>query len=279
MPQSNSFIRRVRREFDELTATERRLAEFMLDFPGELASYSASELANLAGVSNAAVSRFIRRLGYENYDDARRHVRKERESGSPLFQSATDARKAGSLVLTHLEHSQANLARTFAGLSDAQLSEIVKALIAAPQVLIFGSRSSHGFAVYLRWQIIQVLSRVIAIPGAGETLAEHLTNLRPNDCVIVFGMRRQTKVMQVVLEAASRIGARILYISDARSPDYRPATWSIQCECGSPGVLDNHVAVMALCDLIANTVIETTGVAGRRRLAAIELAHDELDEL
>jgi len=36
--------------------TERRPAEFMLDFPGEMASYSASGLAKLSGVSNATAT-------------------------------------------------------------------------------------------------------------------------------------------------------------------------------------------------------------------------------
>jgi len=278
-----SFVRRVRSQLEGFSDTERRLADFVLDFPGELASYAASELAGLAGVSNSTVSRFIRRLGYESYEDARRQVREERESGSPLFQSPGGAAAAGTAratqVETHLAMSHANLASTFARLSDAQMSRLAKTLVQARQVLIFGSRSSHAFAVYLRWQIIQVVSRVTAIPGAGETLGEHLAGITQRDCVVVFGMRRQTPNMRLVLDAAAKAGASILFISDAKSPDYAGATWSIQCDCAGPGLLDNHAAVMGLCDLIATQVIDAAGAAGRERLAAIELAHDELDEL
>jgi DNA-binding MurR/RpiR family transcriptional regulator len=55
-----SFLTRLREGLSSMHPTEKRLAEFMLDFPGELASYSASELAKLSGVSNAAV-----RLAYQ----------------------------------------------------------------------------------------------------------------------------------------------------------------------------------------------------------------------
>ncbi len=122
----------------------------------------------------------------------------EKESGSPLFQSATEASRRGHLVATHFQRSQANLASTFERLNDRQMAEIVKAIIAAGQVLIFGSRSSHAFAQYLRWQIIQVVPRVTAIPGAGETLAEHLAGIGERDCVIVFGTRRQTRQMELL---------------------------------------------------------------------------------
>lgn len=276
---ADSFVRRVRSRLDGLSTTERQLANFLLEFPGELASYAGNELAELAAVSPSTVSRFIRRIGYENYEEARRHVRAEQQSGSPLLQSATDARKRGNLVATHLQQSQSNLANTFARLSDAQMAEVAKAIIGAGQVLIFGSRSSHAFAVYLRWQIIQVVPRVTALPGAGETLAEHLAGITERDCVIVFGTRRQTRQMGIVLQAASQAGARIVFISDQSSPDYASATWSLQCDCRGPGLLDNHAAVMSLCDLIATLVIEASGSAGRKRLAAIELAHEAFGEL
>ncbi|MFL9924791.1 MurR/RpiR family transcriptional regulator [Herbaspirillum lusitanum] len=275
---TESFVRRVRSRLDELSATERQLADFLLEFPGELASYAGNELAELAGVSPSTVSRFIRRIGYENYEEARRHVREEQETGSPLFQASPASSKRGKPVATHFQQSQANLASTFERLSDAVMGEICKAIVNAPQVLIFGSRSSHAFAVYLRWQIIQVLPRVTALPGPGETVAEYLSGLGERDCVIVFGTRRQTSQMDKVLSAASKAGARLLYISDQTSADYAGATWSLQCECRGPGVLDNHVAVMALCDLISSMVIEGSGSAGRKRLAAVEQAHDELGD-
>ena len=59
-----SFLSRVRHILPDLSPAERKLGELVRDFPGELASFSASELADLAAVSNATVSRFVRRLGY-----------------------------------------------------------------------------------------------------------------------------------------------------------------------------------------------------------------------
>src|ERR687883_2068646 len=108
-PSAPSLLSRVRDQLHELPPTERRLADLVLDFPGELASYTASELAALAHVSNATVSRFIRRLGYENYDEARRHAREEKGSGSPLFLAAVKPNGEAGLVAAHEQQSQANL--------------------------------------------------------------------------------------------------------------------------------------------------------------------------
>lgn len=274
-----SFVRRVRGRLEQLSGAERQLADFVLEFPGELASYAGNELASLAGVSPSTVSRFVRRLGYANYEAARRHVREDKGAGAPLLQSATEEARGGRPVAVHLAQSQANLAGTFARLDDQALAALAKAVVAAPRVLVFGSRSSQGFAVYLRWQLIQVVPQVTVLPGAGETLGEHLAGLGRSDCVIVFGTRRQTPQMTSLLAGAAKAGARIAYLSDPTSPDRPEATWSLQCDCRGPGLFDNHVAVIALCDLLATLVIEAAGAAGRRRLAAIEVAHEELDEL
>ena len=276
---SESFLQRVRKHLDSLPVTERQLADFVLEFPGELASYAGNELAQLAGVSPSTVSRFIRRIGYANYEDARKQVREDKQSGSPLFQSASQALRASNLVATHLERSLSNLNSTFERLNDKQMLEIVKAIIGARQVLVFGSRSSQAFARYLRWQLIQVVPNVLCIPGPGETLAEYLASMGERDCLIIFGTRRQTRQMDALLQHAQPKGVRILYISDQTSADFPQATWSLQCDCYGPGLLDNHVAVMAVCDLLSTMVIEAAGSAGRKRLAAIEQAHEDTGEL
>ncbi len=124
-----SFLFRVRDALDGLHPAERRLGEFVCDFPGELASYSASELAKLAQVSNATVTRFVRRLGYESYEEARRHARDERQTGSRLFlTTSTDAASAQS-VGAHVAQGIANIEGTFANITDTQIDAVVDAML------------------------------------------------------------------------------------------------------------------------------------------------------
>ena len=57
--------------------SERRIADLILEFPGEIAAYSATELAKISGGSKAAVTRLVQRLGFASFDEARR-------AGAPL---------------------------------------------------------------------------------------------------------------------------------------------------------------------------------------------------
>lgn len=275
---SPSFLTRVRESIPDLHPTEKRLAEFVLDFPGELASYAASELARLAGVSNATVTRFIRRLGYSSYEAARRHVREEKESGSPLFLADRTIEGGRSRYEDSIEQGQENLRRTFARLSERTIDEIVTSLLAARKVWVTGFRSSQSLATYLQWQIFQVKEDIQVIPAPGTTYGEYIASMSKKDLVIVFGLRRRPARLRKILAQITESGARVLYITDGQLAHNPNVTWHVQCACAGPGPLDNHVAVIALCHLLANNAIERSGPAGRERLAAIEAAHTELGE-
>ncbi|MGF6173117.1 MurR/RpiR family transcriptional regulator [Ensifer sp. 4252] len=278
-PKERSFLTRVRQVLPELHPAERRLGDFLCDFPGEVASYSAQELAALAHVSKATVSRFIQRLGYENYEEARRHARADKQTGSRLF-LATSADTAGEQSVTaHVAQGVANIEATFLAISETQINTASAALLKARKVWVIGFRASHSFATYLQWQLTQVIENISAIPGGGQTLGEHLVSFTPDDVVIVFGLRRRIALMDALINQVEKSGARLLYITDEGVPFLSKAEWHFRCQTLAPGPLFNHVSVMALCHLLTTRCIETAGVSGRNRLRGIEALNDALEEL
>jgi DNA-binding MurR/RpiR family transcriptional regulator len=276
---SRPFLKRVRGEMHRLHPSERRLAEFVSNFPGELASYTASELARLANVSNATVTRFIKRLGYANYEQARRHVRSEKRTGSRLFLTPATGGKTDNSVEAHVAQGQDNIGRTFSSIPEMEIEAVAQAMLQARKTWVIGFRTSHSFATYFQWQATQVLENIAAIPGGGETLGEHLVSLRDKDLVILFGLRRRIARMADIIAQIKKSGAKLLYITDEGVPKDTSVEWHFRCETQASGPLFNHVAVMAVCHIIVTTAIELSGAAGRKRLTAIEVANDALDEL
>nr|WP_184358751.1 MurR/RpiR family transcriptional regulator [Rhizobium sp. BK602] len=279
VPREKSFLFRVRQALPDLHPAEKRLGEFVCDFPGELASYSAQELAALAHVSKATVSRFIQRLGYENYEEARRHARAERETGSRLFLSTSTDASATQSVKAHIAQGVANIEATFLAITDTQIDAVADAMLKARKVWVIGFRSSHPFASYLQWQLTQVIENIVAIPGSGETLGEHLTSLHEEDVVVMFGLRRRIARMDLLLEQIEKSHAKLLYITDEGAPFLTSAAWHCHCQTLAPGPLFNHTSVMALCHLLITRCLEKAGVAGRIRLRNIEALNDSLEEL
>ena len=74
---------RIRSKYDKLPPSERRLANVILEFSGEIAAFMAQELTDRAGVSKAAATRLFKRLGYRDYNEVRREARDARRAGPP----------------------------------------------------------------------------------------------------------------------------------------------------------------------------------------------------
>lgn len=275
---SLSFLARVRAALAGLHPTEKKLAEFVLDFPGELASYSASELARLSGVSNATVTRFIRRLGYGSFEEARRNVRQEKQAGSPLFLAGRGREVIDASLEAHIAQAQDNLHRSFSRLAGADIQAIARKMLEARKVWVTGFRSSYAIATYLQWQVFQVKEDIQVFPSPGGTFGEYLASINEQDLVVVFGLRRRPARLRTILSQIIKTQAKVLFISDENLARNTQVTWHLHCACAAPGPLDNHVAVVALCHLLANSVIELSGHAGRERLATIEARHDALSE-
>ncbi len=278
-PADKSFLARVRTSLSSMHPAERRLGEFLCDFPGELASYDAQELAHLAKVSKATVSRFVRRLGYENYEEARRHAREEQKTGSRLFLALPSDRNAEAFLSANLEQGKDNLDRTFAAVSQVEVDTVAEAMLAARKTWIVGFRASRPLAEYVRWQLTQVIENVVSLPGSGETLGEHLASIRPEDCVILFGLRRRVARTDQVLAHVVGVGAQTLYITDEGVEPNKRARWHFRCHTAASGPLFSHVSVMAVCHILAMRTIQLAGANARARLRKIEMLNDTLEEL
>ncbi len=101
----------IRDNYDRLPTGERKLADVLLEIGGELAAYSATELAGRAGVSKATAARLVRRLGYADYHELRQQARAQKRSGSPLSELSGALGQEGTLG-RHLGHDLACLTRT-----------------------------------------------------------------------------------------------------------------------------------------------------------------------
>ena len=110
-PQPRAIEKLIRSKYDEMPGSERALADHVLEYPNEVLLYSATELADRAGASKAAVSRFVKRIGYGDFREMQREIRHAQMTGDPIFLSAKPERGQSSLAL-HLEQDLATLRDT-----------------------------------------------------------------------------------------------------------------------------------------------------------------------
>ena len=275
--EEDGFLARIRARLPDMHRAERKLGEFLLDFPGELASYDAQELARLSGVSKATVSRFVRRIGFENYEQARQAARDESRTGSRLFLGHAETETGGALEAA-LQEERDNIAWTFERIPQEQIDEMVDALFAARKVWIVGYRISQSFATYLSWQLIKLVDDIGTVPKGGESLGEHIASMQPGDLVIHFALRRRMGGTEAALREIRETGARLALISDDGMPRQDVADWHFRYRCETRSVQFNHAAVLTLCHWIMLRASDHAGAAGRQRLRQIDEINERLGE-
>lgn len=280
--RKQSLEKRIEAHYESLPPAERRLGDLLLRFPGDIANFSATELAEMAGTSKAAATRLFRRLGYDSFNEVREEIRSASSWGSPIYiaEELPSSNNRGSIVAEQLRRDQDNLTRTLESIDPADVAAVVDALSSARQVVVIGFRNSHVLAFYFYRQLILLRTGVRLLPTSGQTMGEDLVDLGPEDLVVIIGLRRRVAVAPKVMEAARSLGARCLLVTDPSAAHIRRmATWTIACEVRGVSAFDSYAATISVLNLLCTAMLRQGGKAGYARLRRVEQIHDELEEL
>ncbi len=280
---SNPLDSRIREHYENMPPSEKRLADLLLSFPGDVADYSASELCELAKTSKAAATRFFSRLGYKDFSDARRQAREAKNWGALNYQSSSSRDKNSSnvseLVAKHMEREQTNIQRTLEGISSDTFSSLLKAITTKKRVLIIGYRNNRFLAEYFHRQLSILRDNVTLHPGANQSISEELFDITSDDMLIIFGMRRRTPIVEKVIQHAEKKNTQIALISDPTAASIEKyATWKLSCVIHSASTFDSYTSVMSVLNLLITQLVEKMPDAGDR-INTIEAAHSHFGEL
>lgn len=274
VPPATRIEARIEAAMSELSRQERRAAETLLEHLGDLATYRASELARLADVSKATMSRLFRSLGFADFEEVREHLRDLRSAGEPRHVEAPSS-------LVARAHAEAEVVReALAVLDDALVADVQDHLVAARRVLVLGWRNSYPVALHLREQLLQARSLVVVAPTPGQVVGEELVDLGPDDVVVAVGFRRRPTVFGPAVAAAAATGAYLVLLSDPSGHRHAASAHAwLSCPVASGLAFDSYAAPMAVAAVLADGVLGRTGPAGRERTSRISQSFETLQEV
>jgi DNA-binding MurR/RpiR family transcriptional regulator len=268
----------IRTNYDRLPDGERKLADVVLEMRCELAGYSATELAESAGVSKATASRLVRRLGFAGYQEMRQQTRPRAGSGSPLTELAMGRAKKGTLG-RHLDHDIACLTYSLEGISADLARRAVGLLGKAGRIWVVGFRNSYALALYARELLVQVKPDVRLLPVQGQTVAEELSAMAEGDVVLALGFRRRPPGLLGILRTADEVKARVVLIGDPSASDLEQhADIVFRCLSRGSSLFDTYVAPISLLNYLCSRVALALGEAAQIRLRRSEQLHDQFDD-
>jgi DNA-binding MurR/RpiR family transcriptional regulator len=268
---SQRIDERIAERYADLSPQERRAAETLLEHLGDLATYRSAELADLAGVSKATMSRLFKHLGFTDFDEVRDHLRTLRSAGEPRRVDGEPT------LVTHLAHEEESLRHA---LESPLLAEVTAAIAAARRVLVIGWRNSHPVALHLRQQLAHARPDVRLAPLPGQVLGEELADVGEGDVVVLVGFRRRPSSFGALLGEAARTGATVVLLADpsARAHAAAASYW-LECPVSSTLAFDSYAGAMSLVSVLADGVLSARGRQGRARAAEISATYGRLGEV
>lgn len=179
---------KIRSERGQMSAIERRIADFILDNAHLLRDYSSQQLASALGISQSSVVKFSQKLGFKGYPDLKYSIGQDvaraghDPQARPPSPSADDyADIAGRLRLSRAAAEE----ETSLANAQADVEAIVRLLDRAPKVFVYGLGDDGLYAreFAMRLSLLGMLTVHHADP---ILMMANLSAARAGDAMLVF---------------------------------------------------------------------------------------------
>ena len=155
---------RIRSERDQMSAIERRIADFILENAQLLRDYSSQQLANALGISQSSVVKFCQKLAFKGYPDLKFSIsealaRAETGDGAAELPASPDERKRTLASSLWKRKSEAEEATRLINRPES-VEAATEAIAAAGRVFIIGLGEDdiHARAFALKLALLGILT-------------------------------------------------------------------------------------------------------------------------
>jgi DNA-binding MurR/RpiR family transcriptional regulator len=186
MADARHLVDAIVRRSKQLTPAERRVAEFVLRNPSQVAFLNAKQLGQAAKVSEASVVRFACCIGFKGYRELRASTQRVASSQLMLTQRYLDQPRQGddvvrAVVRTNIRNMQ-GLAES---LSARHVTRAAKRIVKARTCYVAGFRAAAGLALVASSAISQLCHNCVQLSfESGETV-DQLVGAGPRDVPVV----------------------------------------------------------------------------------------------
>lgn len=259
---------------DELTATERKLAEVVLTEPQTVAFGTVASLARAAATSGASVVRFANHLGYDGFVELQAAVQEElvghlRPAVERIRQPAPDD-VVGRTLAVELD----NVTTSLEAIDRRTLAAAATRLAGhRARVVVLPGSASFGVGYHLADQLGLLRDGVTLAWGSPAPVTATLAALKRTDVVVAIDVRRYDVAVLDGATLVTQRGVPLIAITDsALSPLARRATATFTIVGEGAGPFDSQTGAMAVANTLVTAVAQRLRASATRRLDRVEQA-------
>src|SRR5258706_9788975 len=181
---SGDVIEELRRRYDRLTQSQKRIAEYIVEHSQTVAFSTVDQMAAQLDVNPSTIVRFTYRLGLNGFPDLQERMRELvrgqlSRTGDPINDRQVAGHLEGTSFGASLSHDWQNLHRTISGLNTAAMGRAVNILTRARRAYIVAGFSTFPVAQYCALILDRLRSEVSLIASNDAFATPRLVEMKP----------------------------------------------------------------------------------------------------
>ncbi|MCV9878056.1 MurR/RpiR family transcriptional regulator [Brenneria izbisi] len=213
------FSKLVGERFSSLTPSQKIIARYIERNKERVAFMTARQLANAIDISDAAVVRFSRALGYRGYAHLREDLGEaliENIGLSGIYQQVLTTSSDIELKEHVFANGSSLMSQTSALNQPQTVVRIAQKMVSARRIWVTAHGTTHAMASYLAMQLNVLKDAEVFEIGAGD-VADRMRHVNEEDVFIGIGYERYIPYTIEMMQLARIRGAYIVAFTDRPS--------------------------------------------------------------
>lgn len=273
------FRENIRRHYEHLSRSYRRVADFILSDYRAAAFMTAAELANAVDVDTTTVVRFAQRLGYPGYPELIADIQEQVkvELSRTYTPPAEEEHTPGASVQKLLADDRTNLEKTQAYNSLDLIETVMDALRVAPRIVITGESYAAPIAASFAEMLKDAGLPVVYVGGDVYDRARAVAHLVRREVVIgMTPLEGPSGIASLLRFARSEGAVTIAFGPSQTSQAARAAEHLLYAPGETEGTIPSLTGLYSLCMAVAQTLAKQNAEAVAKRAAEVKRALAEL---
>ncbi len=208
--QNMDILERIHASYYQLTATERKVADFVLAQHSQVQFMSITQLAEVCGTAEATISRFCRSLKLKGFNAFKIEIARHSAGAVKPQEQPADSLVGRSLEVGRLASDA--VYQTIELVEPAQVQKAVELFEDAARVLCFGAGGSMLMAQEFAHLFSTVTNKFTAIADSHMQMSAAATMTR-EDVIVLFSYSGATNGGIQLLELAKSRGIRTILVT------------------------------------------------------------------
>jgi len=218
MADLTSYKKLILKNFDRLTKNQKKIAQFLLDHPEEIALSSIDTIADKLNVGKATVVRLAQSLGYKGFLELKTELTnrlRDDISPSKKLKAALKNSHLRSKFLTTIATDEIqNIQETLYSMDQAAFDKAVKILKEAPHIYTMGLGISAYLSQLAAYFLNKLSLKARPFSHGSFSFHEQIISLSKNDALIAISLPPYSIETIKGAEVAQSRGIKVISITD-----------------------------------------------------------------